>query len=360
MRRLLELNYPLIEIDIKKIRDNAYYIVDYCSKYGIEVMGVAKGVCAFIPIVKAMQEGGIKKFGDSRIQNIKVMREAGIREPIYQLRLPMLSEVEDVIYWTDGSLISEVETIKALSEKAQSYGKVHKIILMVEVGDLREGVMPDDVLSVVGDIIGLPAIKFEGLGTNVGCYGGVLPSFENTKILVVLATDIEKRYGIKVNTISGGTTNTLALFKKGEMAPGINQFRLGYAILLGVDNTNFQTLPKALENTIRLKTEVVELKVKPSYPIGEIGEDAFGNIPVHEDRGPIKRAIVALGKQDCRIEGLFSLDESIKILGASSDHLLLDVTESDSIRIGSIIEFSMSYGAMLSLMTSKYVKKVIV
>ncbi|AYO31042.1 MAG: ornithine racemase [Thermoanaerobacteraceae bacterium] len=354
------MNYPLVEIYIEKIRHNAGYLVDFCSKHNIEVMGVSKGVCAMTPVVNAMLQAGIKKLGDSRIQNIISMRQNSLNCPIYLIRIPMLSEVAEVVRWADGSLNSEIDVIKALSQESVIQGKKHRVILMVDVGDLREGVMPEDVLDMVGKILGLPGVEFEGLGTNLGCYGGILASYENTKVLVDLAGDIEKRYGIKVKTLSGGNTATLKLLEKGGLAPGINQFRIGEAILLGTDVTNFRKVPGTLQDTMVLKTEVIEVKVKPSSPIGEIGRDAFGNIPVFVDKGPMKRAIVALGKQDCRIEGLTPVDETMEILGGSSDHLLVDVTNSRNIQVGSIIQFRMSYGAMLSLMTSEYVGKKIV
>ncbi|MDI3481655.1 MAG: ornithine racemase [Tepidanaerobacteraceae bacterium] len=352
------MKYPCVEIDINKIRHNARYVVDYCGKNGIEVMGITKGICALLPVVMAMLDAGVKKLGDSRLHNIEALRKAGFEVPIYLIRIPMLSEVRDAVHLADGSLNSEVGVIKALAHEAQAIGKIHKVILMVDVGDLREGVMPEDVLDVAGQIIGCPGVEFEGLGTNLGCYGGILASYENTKVLVDLAADIEKRYGIKVKTLSGGNTATLALLEKGELAPGINQFRIGEAILLGTDETNSRNVPGTLQGTMKLKAEVIEVKTKPSLPIGEVGRDAFGNVPVFEDKGLMKRAIVALGKQDCRIEGLRPLDETIEILGASSDHMIIDVTKRSKIETGDVLEFGMNYGAMLSLMTSKYVDKI--
>jgi len=351
------MGYPRLEIDLSKIRLNTEYLVNLCSNYNIEIMGVTKGVSAFLPIVKAMLSGGIKKLGDSRIKNIRTLKEAGINVPIYLIRIPMLSELEEVIYWSNGSLNSEVEVIRTISHKAKLYDKLHKVILMVDVGDLREGVMPDDVLKVAGQILACPGVELEGLGTNVGCYGGIIPSKENTQILIDLARDIEKRYGITMKTLSGGNTSTFDLLEKRGLAQGINQFRAGEAILLGTDVTNNRVIPGTYQDTMKLKTEVIEIKVKPSYPQGKMGQDAFGNIPIIVDKGLMKRAIVALGRQDCKIDGLTPVDQAIQIIGASSDHLLLDVTNSAEVGLGSIIEFKLSYGAMLSLSTSSYVEK---
>lgn len=334
------MRYPAVFINLKKIQKNAEYLKKLCENAGAEMMAITKGVCSYEPVVEAILEAGIKKLGDARIRNIKKMRAANIKVPIYLIRIPMLSEIEDVVAYTDGSLNSELAIIKALSHKAKTAGKTHKIILMVDVGDLREGVLPKDVLDMVGEILKLPNIEFEGLGTNIGCYGGVIPSFENTKILVDLKRTINNRYKIKIKTVSGGTTATLPLIEKGQLPSGINQFRIGEAILLGTDGVNNIKVGGTFQDTILLKTEVIELKIKP-------------------ENSNTKRAIVALGKQDCRIEGLTPLDNSIEILGASSDHLILDVTEKDDISVGTIIEFRLNYGAMLSLMTSEYVYKQI-
>lgn len=354
------MHFPCVKLDLNKIEHNAEQLVNLCSDNGIEVMAVTKGVCGRADVARTFIKGGARKLGDSRIQNIISLKQSGIDTPIFLLRIPMLSEVTDVTQWADGSLNSEMEVITALSKAAQSFGKSHKVILMVDVGDLREGILPDNVIDTVGDIITLPGIEFEGIGTNLGCYGGIMASYENMKVLVDLAEDIEKEYGIKVKTLSGGNSSTLSLLERGGLPSGINQFRLGEGILLGDDPSTSRPLPGNYQDAVILRAEVIELKTKPSHPIGEIGLDAFGNTPVFEDKGPMQRAIAALGKQDCRIEGLTPLDKSVQILGASSDHLLLDVTKSSNIKVGSIIEFNLSYGALISLMTSRYVSKFIV
>ncbi|HHY70401.1 MAG TPA: alanine/ornithine racemase family PLP-dependent enzyme [Thermoanaerobacterales bacterium] len=351
------MSFPCVEINLKKIKHNTEHLVNLCTNNGIEVMAVTKGVCGLADVAKTLIKGGAKMLGESRIQNIISLKQSGINVPIYLIRIPMLSEVADVVQWADGSLNSEIKVITALSEEACSFGKNHKVLLMVDVGDLREGVLPENVIDTVGEIIDLPGIEFEGIGTNLGCYGGVMASYENMKVLVDLAKDIEKKYGFKIKTLSGGNSSTLSLLKSGGLASGINQFRLGESILLGNNPSTSRPLPGTYQDTIILKTEVIETKTKPSYPTGKIGKDAFGNIPVFEDKGPMRRAIVALGKQDCIIKDLTPIDRNIQILGASSDHLLLDVTQSSNIDVGSIIEFNLSYGALLSLMTSKYVTK---
>ncbi len=351
------MGYPVLEIDLEKIRLNTAHLVGFCHRMNIEVMGVTKGVCALAPIVKAFYDGGIRKFGDSRLQNIKTMRDSGFKHPIYLLRIPMPSEAEDVVGLATGSFNSEIETIKRLSAKSSSNKTKHKVILMVDVGDRREGIMPEDLLDFVKQILELPGIELEGLGTNVACFGGVLPDKNNVGILFDLAEQVRKRFGIALQTISGGNTATLPLVEKEGQTLNITQLRLGEAILLGKDTSNYRDVPGTSDKTIRLLTEVIEVKVKPSLPQGHIGRSAFGVIPVYKDTGPMLRAITALGRQDCIIEGIKPLDKAIKILGASSDHLLLDINQARHISVGSLVEFEVSYAAMISLMLSNYIEK---
>lgn len=350
---------PRLEINLEKIRKNTLLIKNICSKQNIEVVGITKGFCAFLPIVRAYYKGGIKKFGDSRLLNLRRLTEGGIPGEKYLIRIPMLSEVSDVIKWSDVSLNSEIETIKALGIEAEKQNKNHSIILMVDVGDLREGVLPENVIDVVKSISMVPKINFMGLGLNVGCFGGVLPSFENTMILVNLAKAIKQVLDLEVDILSGGATSGLILIEKGELAPGINQFRVGEGIIIGTDTTGERNIKGAYQDTVKLVAEVIELKKKPSVPIGEIGRDGFGNKPHFENNGIRLRAILALGRQDVILEKLIPEDSRIKLLGGSSDHLILDVTESNNdFYVGKEIYFTLSYGTMLSLMTSEYVEKV--
>ncbi len=348
-----------LEIDLDKIEQNSQRIIEICRPSGVEVLGVTKGFTAIPKIVSAMIDGGVESLADSRLENIMSLRKKGFTEGMTLLRIPRLSLVKKVVGYANYSVNSEYEVIKALSEAALSEGIKHKIILMVDVGDLREGVMPDDALEIAGRISSLKGIILAGIGTNMGCYGGILPTINNLSMLMDIAKEIQSRLGMKLEIISGGGTSSLKLIEKNELPKGINQLRVGEGILLGTDTTHDNHIPWLHQDAFILRTEVIEVKVKPSVPIGEIGLDAFGNAPVFEDVGMRKRAIVSLGKQDVNIEGLFPMDTKIQVLGASSDHLIVDVTDAgEDIKVGGQISFRLNYQGLLFLSNSKYVKKV--
>ena len=352
------MDTPILEIDLSKITYNAQKIKGFCEKSDINACVITKGFCAELSIVEALMQGGHNFFGDSRIQNIMKVKKKFPDVKYMMIRIPKISEAMDIISYCDISLQSQLEVIKAYSDKAESMGKVHNIILMIDVGDLREGVMAADAVALTGEILTMKGVKLIGIGTNVGCYGGIMPTLENTTTLVNLRNSLEKAYNIKLPIISGGSTCALKLLLEGKLPKEINNLRIGEGVILGEDSTNGIFLEGFYHDAFILKAEVVELREKPSVPIGKIGYDAFGNQPIFLDKGIRKRAILSIGRQDVRIEALTPVSEGMEILGGSSDHLLLDVTDSkEYIEPGSIISFRCAYSAVLSLTTSPYVEK---
>jgi len=348
--------YPKVVVDLEKIEENTRLLVEKCKKSDMDVMGVTKVFCAFPEIAGAMVKGGISYIADSRITNLKKLKDYNV--PKVLLRLPMQSEAEELVDLVDISLNSEIETIRIINESALKAGKVHKIILMMELGDLREGILPEDIKKVLDEVVKLENIKVTGLGVNLTCYGGVIPSENNLGELVELSKMIERDYGIDLEIISGGNSSSLYLIDEGKVPTGVNNLRLGEAIALGRETAYGERVAGANTDSYILQAEIIELKSKPSIPRGVIGMDAFGNKPQFEDRGIRKRAILAVGRQDMDPDGLIPKDPNIVVIGASSDHLIIDVQEStNDYKVGDILSFELEYGALLKIMTSEYISK---
>ncbi|KRQ86597.1 hypothetical protein ABG79_01580 [Caloramator mitchellensis] len=355
------MRYPLLEIESKKIEENAKRLIDECHDKGIQIAGVTKVFSGNKKIVKAIVDAGIDILADSRIENLKSFKDYKI--PKMLIRIPMKSQIRDLVKYTDIALVSEIEIVKEINKFALKANKKYKVILMVDIGDLREGIFfenKDEIHSAIQEISKMKYVELYGLGTNLTCYGGIIPTSDNLSILVELKKEIEKKFGKQIKFISGGNSETIPLMRTGNMPEGINQLRLGASIALGIGLYDMP-LENLYQDTVKLKSEIIEIKQKPSKPIGEISVDAFGNKPHFEDKGIRKRAICAIGKQDVNPEHLIPIDENIQILGASSDHLLLDTTDSCvDYKIGDTLEFKLTYGGLLSAMTSKYIYKRII
>lgn len=351
---------PRVDIDYNKLKHNAKRMVTKYEDFGIHVAAVTKGFCAIPEVAEAIYEGGIKYFADSRIENLMKLKDFPAEKIL--LRLPMISQVEKVVEYANISLNSEIETIRALNEAAEKAKKLHRIVLMIDLGDLREGFFKDsEVDEVCEEIQTLKNIKVIGVGTNLTCYGGVIPNEENLGRLVKIGKHIEGILNTKLEIISGGNSSSIYLLEQGKSIEGVNQLRLGEAILLGTESAYGEDIADNYQDVFTLVAEIIEIKEKPSLPIGEIGRDAFGNVPVFEDKGIRKRAILAIGKQDFGTHKIEPIDKSIEILGSSSDHLILDITDCQrNLRIGDQLKFHVGYGAMMALMTSEYVHKNII
>ncbi|MFR1707702.1 MAG: ornithine racemase Orr [Clostridium sp.] len=354
----LKNDYPRIDIDLKKLTYNAKFLLNMCNGRMIDIAVVTKVFCSQPEIVQGILDAGVKTIGDSRVANLKKIASLPCDKVL--LRIPAISEAKEVIKYSNISLNSELETIKILSQEAVRANKIHKIILMIDLGDLREGVLEKDVLEISKEIIKLPNIKFIGVGTNLTCYGGVIPDEVNLGKLITIRNQIEEKLNIKLPVVSGGNSSSLYMVMNRTIPEGINNLRLGESVVLGRETAYGRDIPGMFRDVFTLKGEIIEIKNKPSMPIGNIGMDAFGEIPTFEDRGIIKRAIISMGRQDIKIDGITPRDKGISILGGSSDHLLLDVTASkEEYKVGDIVPFDVDYGALLSAMTSAYINKFI-
>ena len=350
---------PQVTIDMERIERNARTVVARCRASDIEVFGVTKGTCGMPQVARAMLRGGVTGIGESRFENIRRLRASGIDAPIMLLRGPPLSLIEEVIKSVDVSLNSELTIIRELSRVAERMARVHDIILMVDLGDLREGIWPSDFIPTVEQIMQLTGVRIAGIGTNLTCFGAIIPTEINLGELAGHAEKLRKTFGLDLTYVSGGNSSSLPLLLTGRMPKGINHLRVGEAILQGGRDTFHEEPWAELDRDIFLLSgELLEVKVKPSVPIGTMGVDAFGNRPVFEDKGDRLRGIVNIGREDVAVEGLSPVAASIKVLGASSDHLILDVTDADPPpQVGDNVAFRMSYAALLAAMTSEYVEK---
>lgn len=353
------MSAPQITIDLGCIERNTRTVVSRCASEGIQVFGVTKGTCGMPQVARAMLRGGVVGIAESRFENIRRLRDSGIDCPIMLLRSPPLSRAEEVVRTVDISLQSEIPVIAEISRVAERLGRIHDIILMVDLGDLREGIWPNDLIPTLEEIEKRPGVRVAGVGTNLSCLGAIIPTRDNLSQLEAHAYKIERITGRHLDWVSGGNSSSLPLLLAGGMPKGINMLRIGEAILQGGRDTFLEEPWAELDpNAFRLSGELLEVKTKPSLPIGISGVDAFGQKPKFVDEGDRLRAIANIGREDVIVEGMTPVNPGVRVIGASSDHLVLDITDCvPPLAIGDRVSFSLTYGAMLTVMTSEYVEK---
>ena len=285
--------YPQLEFDLALLRSNADAVISRCRGMGIRVCGVIKGVDGMPEAARVLRAAGAAELGTSRLEQVAKCRAAGVPGPWLLIRIPGLTELPDVVALCETSLQSEWPTLLALEEEC-----------------LRQNE------------------------------------------LVGLARQVEQRIGRKLEIVSGGATSSFTLVHWGTMPAGVNHLRIGEAILLGKDlqvDWGIRDMDYLRMDALTLRAEVVEVKDKPTYPIGEFAIDAFGRKPVYEDRGIRRRAILALGRADVgELESLIPREPGLTVIGGSSDHCIVDVEDCPRrLQVGDIVEFSLCYSHML-------------
>lgn len=362
----LDYKYPVLEINLKMIHENVKSVVNLCNSQGISVAGVVKGFNGIPEVVEQFAKAGCNYIATSRMDQIINLVEYGLDKPIMLIRIPMFSEIKELVKYASISLNSELETLNMIQKECEVQGNNHKVILMLDLGDLREGIIDEEEFINLAVYVenNLKNVELYGVGTNLGCYGSIMPTEENLGRLCQVAEKIESKINRTLEMISGGATSSLPLIIDGKMPKRVNNLRIGEAILLAEDLEEFwgYDMKHMHKDTFILKAQVVEVKNKPTHPIGQVFIDAFGNKPTYEDRGIRKRALLAVGKQDFGMhDKLIPQKEGVIIVGSSSDHLIIDVEDCPiDTKLGDILEFRMYYAPMIYLSGYSGISKVFI
>lgn len=352
-----------LDVDLGKIGANARHLVGRAARRGVSITGVTKVLLGEPRLARALVAAGVRGIGDSRIENIERMRHAGVDAPMSLIRSPMPSQVDRVVESNSISFDTDCAVLSALAASARRTGRVHDVLIMVELGDLRDGVMPDQLQDTVRHVLALPTLRLRGIGTNLACRNGIEPSDENMAELSGLVDDVEETFGIGIDIVSGGNSANLDWLGSTASVGRVNDLRLGESILLGRNPLTRDSIAGLHTDAVTLVAEVIESKRKPTRPRGHAGQSAFGVVaddPIGVDDvdlpDEIWQTIVAAGRQDIDPDDL-SPSHDVTVLGASSDHLILRT--STEMSPGDTVRFAPGYSALLRAATSPYVATVL-
>ena len=345
-----ETRYPRLICSLPRLRQNAREVTDRCHRSGISVAAVVKGANGRREIAEAVAAGGCDQLASSRLSQLEHLQDLGL--PTMLIRVPMPSETERLVRCCDYSLVSELSLIDRIDRECARQNRTHGVILMADLGDLREGWWDrQELLAAAMHTEGLNHVRLAGVGTNLGCYGAIVPTEEKMEALAQLAGEVEATVGRKLEIVSGGSSTSFPLIQNGRMPKKINHLRIGEMILVNYDfphEWGMKNLDFLSTSVFTLQAEVLECRVKPSFPQGEIFVDAFGRKPEFEDRGMQIRALLGIGGLDMGTSfRLIPRDGGIRVVGCSSDHMIVE--SSRMLQPGEILEFDISYSELLLL-----------
>ena len=350
-----------VTLDIKKLTVNFEYLNTLFKKNGIEWSVVSKMLCGNKDYLTELLKFGINQVCDSRVSNLKMIKSINPKIETIYIKPPAKRAISNVVKYADISMNTEFETIKLLAKEAKKQNKTHKIIIMIELGELREGVMGEDFMAFYESVFRLENIKVIGIGANLSCLYGVLPNHDKLIQLSLYEQLIEAKFNKQIPYVSGGSSVTIPLIFQNLLPKGINHFRVGETLFLGTDVYNNSKFKKMHSDVFSLYAEIIELIEKSTTPMGEMGTNVEGE-SYQFDQNNIGetsyRAIIDLGLLDVETDHIELIDKSLKLAGASSDMIVIDLNKNKkNYKVGDLVEFKLDYMGILRIMNSKYIGK---
>ncbi len=359
-----------LQINIGEIRNNIRFLNKYFKKHNISWSLITKVFSGDKEFMKRILTPDLIKdihsVGDSRLSSLKTLKEINEELITIYIKPPAIAYVEDVVRYADISLNSSYKTILALNDAAREQGKIHKIIVMLELGELREGVNREDLDEFYERVFQLSNIEVVGLGSNLGCMYGIEPTYDKLLQLSLYKELIELKYGKKISMISGGSSITMPLVENGIIPAEINHFRIGESAFFGtspLDNKQFLNL---CSDTFNFYAQIIELEEKDIVPDGNINDASIGHSADFSDDDLGKKtfkAILDFGLLDVDTDGLTTDDEDMKLVGVTSDMTVVDLGDNldgngnQKYKVGDFICFNPSYIAVARLLNSKFIEK---
>lgn len=355
-----------INVDTKKIIENIKKLDSFLSGYEITWSLITKMACGNEPLLrKILNDPFIKNLhsvGDARLSNLKIVKKINPDIKTIYIKPPALAQIKNVVEYSDISLNSSLTTIKEINKASKSAGKVHQIIVMIEMGELREGVLRNNVISFYEKILNLSNVEVIGLGTNLGCMYGIEPTYDKLIQLSLYKLLLEEKFKKKLPLISGGSSITLPLISK-RLPKSLNHLRIGETAFHGVSLDNGKKFRNLSTHAFNFSAEIIELEKKESVPDGKIGDAGIGHTAGFDENKnhTSYRAIVDFGSIDVNSEDLSPRDEKIKFIGTTSDMTVYNLGENkQGYKVGDKIHFLPNYMATARLLNSKYITKEII
>ncbi|MFH1531931.1 MAG: alanine racemase [Pseudomonadota bacterium] len=356
-----------ITIDLHALKQNLEVISRQMDRHGASWSIVTKAVCGHIDTVSALHALGVRSIADSRLDNLRAINEALPDLERWYLRPPHLTVVDDVVRLADVSLNSEIEVIRALSNAALKHDCLHRIVIMIELGDLREGILPGSLLKFYNTVFELPGIEVVGLGAQVGCLAGTIPNIDQMSQLLLYRELLELKFQHKLPLVSAGSSILLSLLQEQGVPRGINHFRIGEALFLGTDLVTGGTLQGLRADVVTVEGEIAEIKEKNLVASGETGgqtpfdmvkESTAEKTAIPGQRG--YRALLTIGQIDTDVAALVPLNDDYQVAGASSDITVMNLGENpEGLKVGDSIYFRPGYSAFVRLMNDPYIPKAV-
>lgn len=340
---------PRVTIDLDAVGDATRRLTDALHVRGLRLNGVTKCVDGEPAVGRAMLAAGASGLADSRVPSLARLAAHGLG-PLTLIRAPQADELEAAARVADRVLLCDPDAARALGELARS--RPVEVLLTVDLGDRREGVLPDLAPTVAAELTGLAGVDLVGIAVNFACLSGQLPSRALFRQAEDILAEVAGRCVAGPLLSLGGTCVLQHL--DGYAPRFATEVRSGGGPIYGYDFVGDRGLAGLRRTDPVLTAAVLECFRKPPAPTGAAGLDAFGHVPeVRLPREDAWYALLAVGRRDIEPAGMRPLLPGASLAGATSDVSVLITPE--RLHPGDEVRFALHYDALVRAVTSPFV-----
>ncbi len=363
-----------LKINLSYIHDNIDKLSDFTNSHSCEWSLVVKILGTHRETLKELLKSPIIKrvhsLAVSQWQTLKVIKDIDESMVTMFIKPPVISNVENIIRYADISFNTSLPTLQALNEEARKQNKIHRVIIMIEMGELREGIRREGLIPFYKSVFRLSNIEVIGLGTNLGCMLGITPTYDKLIQLVLYQQLLEVMFKRKLPLVSGGSSISLPLLKKGKIPKGINHFRIGEAAFLGQSPLYNKRFGELHTDAFTFDANIIELYKKRGHSDDIISDAAIGHSVIADPGNeqnqlsleePSFRAVVDFGMLNVDAQNLKPFSKSVSFFGNSSDMTVYDLGENPKhYKTGDILSFKPNYMAVAKLMIDRFINKELI
>lgn len=360
-------------VDSDKIISNIKSINSFLSRNNIEWSLIPKVLCGNEDVLSVILDNKIVKdlhsIGDSRTSNLKSVKNINKDLVTMYIKPPAIPLVPEIVKVADISLNTSIETIKAIEDECIKQNKFHKVIIMIEMGELREGVMRDKVVEFYEYIFNLTRVEVIGIGTNLGCMYGIEPTYDKLIQLSLYKELIEAKFKKKMEIVSGGSSINLPMINSGRIPKNINHLRIGEAVFFGTSPLDEKQFKDLHTDVFTYKGNIIEIEEKETVPDGVMTNGNIGHtrdslsLGTNQEITKTHKAIVDFGILDVDFNDINTKDDKLTFVGSTSDMTVYEIPNNKNnpaYNVGDTIDFSATYMGVAKLMNSKFIEKIIV
>lgn len=327
-----------LQINLSKIQYNAKVLLSTLAEHDINFTPVIKCVAGDKRIIEVLKHIGLTHFAEARIDNINKSIDEDVS--FTMIRTVNKSELEDVVLKSKMSIQTEITTIRQINEIAKKHHKKHQILLMIDWKDAREGILTYDVIDYIQEILTMHNICLSGLAFNFMCFNAIPPNDNDVEMINQFVASIENEAGFHFKIISGGNSSMLPQMFYNNLGM-INDLRIGETLFRGTDTTTDKPIATLFQDAINMEAEIVEIKPRLDIATGK----------------NYLQAILDIGYLDTYADELVPLNNNIQVLGATSDHVMVDLQNCDHYQVGDTINFALGYRALAQSMYADNIPK---